>query len=95
MTQLFTGKICNETKKIIDIIFKDCSQRDLEKLHLTSYRLVSDCEAFKFWDYWEVSKPTIGCCELRFIVEDRTDYEIIVIGTQCENGKAYISYKEY
>lgn len=90
-TQPFSDTICADVRKIIDAIFKDCRQEDIDRLHLTSCNYVSDCEKLKFHDYWNYSGQTKGC-ELRFNVGERTDYEIIVTGIQCEDGEVNVSY---
>ena len=90
-TQPFSDTICADVRKIIDAIFKDCRQEDIDRLHLTSCNYVSDCEKFKFHDYWNYSGQTKGC-ELKFNVGERTDYEIILTGIQCEDGTVNVSY---
>lgn len=90
-TQPFVDTICGDVRKIIDEIFKDCRPEDLDRLHLTSCNYVSDCEKLNFHDYWNYSGQTKGC-ELRFNVWNRTDYEIIVTGIQCEDERMKVTY---
>lgn len=78
----FIEDICSDVRKIVETVFKNDKQEDIDRIRLKSYNISSLDERIVLIQspegpFYRVAKEF----ELKFIPEDRADYSIVIEGT--------------